>query len=183
MTRSTTLTVLAVAVFALAGCIQSSPGTATTSPTGSGGQPTSAGSPSGGTTGVKPVAGLDPCTLLTSGEIAQLGLPSGQKEDLGGQRGCVWNVTGRSGYSVSVGIRETQGIKDIQSQAVRTSGAPVGKHEARLLEEPGNTPGSCMAVLGVTSSSRVDIIVQADVTAQACQVANQVATKVEPKLP
>jgi hypothetical protein len=51
------------------------------------------------------------------------------------------------------------------------------------MEEQGNTPGSCTVVLGATSSSRVDIVVVADATAQACQVATQVATKVEPHLP
>jgi hypothetical protein len=175
--------VLAVAALALAGCTQNVPGSQTTGSSGSGGQPTSASSPSGGAPGGKSLASVDPCTLLTSGEVAQLGLPAGQKENLGGARGCTWNVPSGNGYSLGVGIRDAQGIKDLVTEGGRLSKISVGKHDARRLEEQGKTPGSCMITLGVTSSSRVDVQVNADTTTQACQIADNVVTNVEPKLP
>lgn len=186
MTRST-IAVLAVAAFALTGCTQPSPGSPAPGSSSSGGQYTSASSPSGSATTRSAAGGslqsVDPCTWLTSGELAQLGLPAGKKQSIGGSRGCGWPAA-PDGYALQIAIWDTQGIKEIATQGGRLSNQPVGKHDGKRLEEPASATGGCMITVGVTSSSRVDVVVtEVDLdTAKACGVATQIATKIESKL-
>ncbi|WP_188316668.1 DUF3558 family protein [Solihabitans fulvus] len=179
---------MAALTVSLAGCSQSSGGTAkpgdystpgtaasqSSSPTG-GNSSTPSTSSSGGS-----ISALKPCDLITPAEASAAGLGIGAGDNSADPHGCMWTASGQ--YSAGVTLRDSQGLKDIVADQGKLSTVPVGKHDGRRLE--GNAgAGSCMVSIGVSSSSRADVLVITEDTAQACQTADKFAKLVEPKLP
>lgn len=125
---------------------------------------------------------IDPCALLTTDEVHQFEANQGIPKTLGGARKCQWLIPGGNGV-FSADLRNSQGLKDIVVGSGTLSDQRVGDHPGKALKEDGGT-GTCMIVIGITESSRVDVLgsYKAD-TAKACDLAMRVATLIEPRLP
>jgi hypothetical protein len=164
----------------LAACTNSTTGNGTPAPTANTSQPGNS-SP----TGSPGLASIQPCDLLTSDVVSQNQLGSPSPGNDSGARSCNWqNTTANNsdGYNVRVSIRDSQGIKDINSDGYTVTTDNIGSHPGRQLQ--ATLSGSCDIVIGVTNSSRVDVIVNAGTDpVQGCQLANQFAKLVEPNLP
>jgi hypothetical protein len=182
--RLVVLPVLAVAaMLTLAGC-NNNPGTTG----GSTGQPGSGGgngSPSS-SNNASGTASLKPCSLLTAADISQNQLGSGKSSNGNGARSCDWqNTTANNyaGYTLAVDVRDHQGLKDINSEGYNVTDDNIGSHQGKQLKQ---NPGSgCGVVIGVTNSSRVDVVAtdSSGDAATSCNLANQFAKLVEPNLP
>ncbi|HEY3611546.1 MAG TPA: DUF3558 family protein [Pseudonocardiaceae bacterium] len=180
--RSAVLLFVVAALLSLAACTNSTLGSG--SPSGGtqpGGGPTSGGTMSSGPA----LSSIRPCDLLSS-DIAsqnQLGTPTPINE--GGARACTWqNTTANNGigYSIEVGIRDSQGINDVNTADSTVNPDNIGSHSGRQLQSTQS--GLCLIAIGVTNSSRVDVVVSAGTDpVQGCQLANQFAKLVEPNLP
>ena len=180
------LPIVAVAALALAGCSQETPGNAepggdtgenTGAPTIPGGETTESteSSAPGGDSGT---ADLQPCDMLTGADQAQLQISGGAEDEVGPERLCQWTASGS--HTVSVGIADELGLDDVQSSGAKTP-MKVGSHDA--VQFTGGV-SSCAVALGVTDTSRVDVISAANGDeAKACTIAKQAAALVEPKLP
>jgi hypothetical protein len=185
--RLLVLPILAVAALALAGCSQETAGSA--APGGDTGEKTGVPTIPGGETTGEPTepsepggdsgtADLQPCDMLGSAEQSQLNVTGGTEDDVGPERLCQWTASGS--YTVSVGIADELGLDDVQSSGQKTP-MKVGSHDAVQFTGGVN---SCAVALGVTDTSRVDVISTANGDeAKSCTVAKQAAALVEPKLP
>jgi hypothetical protein len=123
-------------------------------------------------------ASLRPCELLTPSELRPFGVGRGSERETGRARSCEWTASGR--FALTVGIFDQLGARDLVSET-KPRDLRIGSHAARR-----GTGGlsSCVFVLGVSETSRVDVISAAngDVP-KACRVAKRAAGLVEPKLP
>jgi hypothetical protein len=164
----------ASAVFAGA-CTEVAPGEALPSTVASPVSTTTSGSP-------ESLDVIDPCALLTVDEVHQFEANQGKPETLGGARKCQWLIPGGNGV-FSADLRNSQGLKDIVVGYGTLSDRRIGNRTGKALKEAGGA-GTCMIVIGITESSRVDVqgSYKAD-TARACDLAMRVATLIEPRLP
>lgn len=193
MKRSVLLvTALAVALGAAPACSDKTGGSAVpgnpsgnqagTSTTTTSKGTTSTGSTSGSNS--SPLAGKDPCSLLSASAKTSLGLSgNGEKDNVGASRGCKWEQRAQSGdlYLFGIDILDKSGIKDLPSDAKQI--ADVGSHKAAQTSGKGG-PGTCSVIMGVTDKSRVESTVLAGTdTQKACGLALQMAKLVEPGLP
>lgn len=150
--------------------------------------PTSAPASSDGSDDANtPLAGTDPCSLLTDQEAAQFDdFHAPKREKVGSADTCSWESiedhTLKDDFSITTVVRTNAGVDDAVDQ-----GMGVDKVEAkgrRWAQIPD--AGGCTLAIGVTSSSRVDVSLTkaSDHTIdQACDLADEVAQLVEPKLP
>jgi hypothetical protein len=178
--RYTVLPFAAAALLGLAACTNSTTGSGTPAPTAGSG-PTSGGPTSSDSS----LTSIQPCDLISS-DIAsqnQLGTPTPVNE--GGARACTWqNTTANNGdgYGIEVGIRDSQGINDVNTAGGTETTDNIGSHPGRQLQSTQS--GTCLVAIGVTNSSRVDLLVNGGTDPNyGCQVANQFAKVVEPSLP
>jgi hypothetical protein len=185
--RLAILPLVAMAALGLAACSSTTTGQGTpiTTPAqgGTGGSsPSSSGSSGGGSSAL---ASVQPCNLLSSATLSQFGLSKTQSITIPAARPCDWtkpvDINGANGYSVEIAIRDSQGIKDINTAGNTVTEDNVGSHDGRLVQ--ADAGGGCIVVIGVGDSSRVDVSVAGTDTNQACSVANQLAKVVEPQLP
>ncbi len=179
MIRSWAVVFVAMVAIASAGCSGGEAGTPRpVGPTSSG----SASTPSstGGQENA-PLLGLDPCALITSDEVRELGAAEpGEREDLASSRGCGWTVSGS--HSFGVAFWDTKGIDDLALTGRRVPVTIEGRLAERLEENSG--PGYCAVIFPITESSVASADVLADAgTATACEVAERVARLIAPKLP
>jgi hypothetical protein len=171
---------VAAAVFGLAACSNSTPGNATPGNAGGGSTPTSSNASSASTTS------LQPCDLISADEAGQLQLTQSGPVNEGAARACKWekpvDINGQNGFAVEVGIRDSQGLTDINAAGYTITSDNVGGHQGK--QASLNIGGSCFVALAVGSSARVDIQVAGNTdTTSSCLFANQVAKFVEPHLP
>ncbi|TQM82991.1 uncharacterized protein DUF3558 [Saccharothrix saharensis] len=128
-----------------------------------------------------PLDGLDPCGLLTKAEAEQItGAQTAEPvvEQLGAARVCTFSP---EQALLGVGIRTTSGLDQVQSNGNVVRELVVGRHQAK--QSVGAT-GSCGIFLGVTASSRVDVVLNSgSPTEDPCPLAMRVAELVEPRLP
>ncbi len=181
-TRMRARVALSVALlgFGLAGCGEQTSGAATPPSSTEGGTPSDSASTEPGSPGRESgTADLQPCELLTGAELAQLGLGAhGVEDEIVGQRGCLWTASGS--HTVTISIADDLGLADVVSSSP-TRALTVGSHEA--MQSTGGV-SSCAINLGVTATSRVDVISSANGDeAKACDIAIQAAELVEPTLP
>lgn len=179
--------IVAAAALVLAGCSQQTAGSAepggdtggnTGAPTIPGGETTGQSTDSSAPGGDSGTADLQPCDMLTGAEQAQLQISGGAEDEVGPERLCQWTASGS--HTVSVGIADELGLDDVQSSGQKTP-MKVGSHDA--VQFTGGV-SSCAVALGVTGTSRVDVISAANGDeAKACTIAKQAAALVEPKLP
>jgi predicted small secreted protein len=174
--RLAVLPLLAVALFGLAACNNTTTGSGTPATNASsGGGPTSGGG--GGT------SSLQPCDLLGADAVSQNQLTQPESATGSGARSCKWdNTTAKNGagYALGVDVRDSHGLADANKSGYTATADNVGGHNGLQLET--STGNDCIIVLGVTSSSRVDVVISTS-GGGACQIANQFAHLVEPHLP
>lgn len=169
---------LAAGALALTACTNTSgsahptPETTSTSTTAS--SPTSSSASNGA------LPDTDPCTLLTTGEATEIGTEGTPKrQQVGSADSCTWK---KSGSVVSVGIRTNLGLAQTQTSGGQITDITVGGRDAKQVS--GRSSGSCLVVLGVSSSSRVDVTVTPPAGGtDGCPLALAFAEKIEPKLP
>jgi hypothetical protein len=132
----------------------------------------------GGTAGSLPVN--EPCSLLSSGDLTHIGVSSPPTQDMvGTAHDCSLET---SDYSIGVALRTNGGMGDFQQLPGGTvQNITVGNHSAK--QEKVDSSSSCVVVVGVTSSSRVDVTATGDGNTDPCPTALAVAKLVEPKLP
>jgi hypothetical protein len=174
-------------VVLLAGCTTTREGTASpaqTSPGGGTSAPETSSAAGGGST--KSIT--DPCSLLPASGLSGYGqFDPPDSKNIGTARSCSYQKTiaSASDHTMSIGVNVRD---DASVDQVRDTGGGVvdkdinGRHAK---EAPDGSAVACTLGLPVGSSSRVDVAVLLDTSAdQACQIAEEVATKVvEPKLP
>lgn len=170
---------VAVAMLAVTAC--GGPADSQATPTADGGtsQPTT--TPQVGPSRGGPLDGADPCALLTKAEAEQVtGAQSAEPvvEQLGSARVCNFSPqTARLG----VGIRAKSGLAEVQSNGNVVQELMIGRHQAK--QAVGAT-GSCGIFIGVTESSRVDVVLNSgSPDVDPCPAAMKVAELVEPRLP
>lgn len=179
----------ALLVTGLVGCSSETPGAATpggtpTAEPGGDGLPsfpetdTTTGSSSTTDGSGAGTEGLAACDLLTSAELGDLGLPpAGEQRDVGPARGCQWQTSGS--HTLTVGVLDDLGTGEVVADATPEP-LTVGSHQAVRY----TSGGTCGMSVAVTDSSRVDVLGTAGGDlARACDVADQAARLVEPKLP
>ncbi|RKT57337.1 DUF3558 domain-containing protein [Saccharothrix australiensis] len=150
------------------------PGGVTTSPSG-GVSP----SPSGGPTGSLDTT--DPCALITRAEAEQALGPLRKEPkagELGGARTC--SFAPRTATFL-IGIRTTVGLAGVQPDGGVLSDVTIGDRPAKELL---GVTRSCGVYLGVSDSSRVDVVLNATSSGEEpCPLARRIAELVEPRLP
>lgn len=181
---------LVASVGALAGCTTATEGAPTSS---SPQEPSSAESSSTSSTSGSPaadsaLAAVDPCSLVTAPEAAQVGGQGpGEVRDasvVGATSECRWHGRTPEDYSLTFGIdiRASQGVDELQANGGQITNGKVGTRTARRL---GNGT-SCIVTLKVGPKSRVDVTaVVSGVTepTEPCQIASKVGGFVDPRLP
>lgn len=181
---SRALVATAAALLALvAGCTEQTSGDPSAS-----GQPTNATEPPSQETstteeGGGGVADLKPCDLLQSDDLQALGLTEGEEREVSGVRTCRYRHEGATlndTLTVSVELFDGIGLDEINADNVQRL-PNIGDHEAASFTDPG---GGCGVSIGVTKSSRIDNTASGGENDQlACQLATQLATAVERRLP
>jgi hypothetical protein len=180
--RLVVLPVVMTALFGLVACSNTTPGAAVTPPAGTA---TSANTPSSTASG-SGLAAMQPCDLLSSTELSQNGLTSNGPSTGSGARSCRWDNNAYDnglGYTIGADIRDSQGLKDINTVGYTLSDDPIGHHQAKQAQQINGD--GCFVSISVTTTSRVDVPAStgaADVN-QSCVLANQYAKLIEPKLP
>ena len=171
------------AALALTACSQSNSGTPT--PAQGATETTTTSTTTSSTASASPITDIDPCDLLTPDERSQLGgLDEGKREDLGGI-GCTWGASGS--HRTSVTLSDKLGIQDLQDPGGTSVEITVNGRKARKI--PGNkqagTTGMCELGLEIGPHARALIIsgTVSGTTEEACQIADQTAQLIEPKLP
>ena len=172
--------VIGAALATLVGCVDERDGRPTPADSGdSSSQASTTARPSTTSASSDGLAALDPCELLTAAELAQLRLPTGQHDSVAGNPKCNWNPSGEG--LVAATIRADGGIDDLSpSNATKIEEVTIGAHRGRRLEFP---EGDCSVDIAVTEKSSVTVTALAGDLAQACALAVQAATLIEPKLP
>ncbi|WP_198010157.1 DUF3558 domain-containing protein [Saccharomonospora halophila] len=142
--------------------------------------------PSTDTTGAEDqLARTDPCSLLSADELHEYGsFRDSNPAEIGEARACEF-VRDRSGSQIEslafvTGIRETTGVSEAIDQGMGIRNTETnGRKLAQIPDSLG-----CTIAIGVTDSSRVDVVVNTTLTTeQACEIADELAAVVEPKLP
>ncbi len=163
---------VAVGLFGLAACGNSTGGTAT---------PETTSAPTGGN-GVS-TAAVQPCDLISATDATQLQLTKGGPVNEGAARACTWSKpvdsNGQNGYTVEIGVRDSQSVSSFNSAGFTITQDNVGRHQGIQAVDSGG----CFVVIGVGNASRVDVLISMTDTNAACEFANKVAKVVEPKLP
>lgn len=174
----------AAALVAMTACTGSTPGDPkpmpdTGNPTSSEDTRTSTSSPTS-TNASGSLTDADPCSLLTRSEAEQVLGPLKEEpkpQKIGSSRGCEFAP---NRVFLSVGIRTDVGLAGVQATGGEIKDIKVGNHQAKQLVGAG---GSCIVAIGVTSSSRVDVTLNAGASTDPCPPALKIAELVEPKLP
>ena len=176
---------IAISVFLLAGCgAAQTTGTAVpaSGPVSSDVSRTTAGTPSATTSPSErgdTLADVNPCDLLGSADVAALGITkSGKTEKVGTERVCRYET---ADGAVSPGIRTNVGLAGVVVDGP-ISDLSIGSHQARQMR---SSTGGCFVFLGVSASSRVDVLgseLRGDQDA-ACDLALRAAKLIEPNLP
>jgi hypothetical protein len=119
------------------------------------------------------------CSLLSSADLEQLGASSPTTQEMvGTAHTCEFDS---ADFTMEVGIRTDVGLAGfVASGNSGVHDITIGTHQAK--EELADT-GSCLIGIGVSTSSRVDVVVSPILTGDPCPTALRLANLVEPKLP
>ena len=124
--------------------------------------------------------GLNPCHLVADHDAARLGLGKGEKDSLV-PRTCTWDLE-TPGDTVRVWMQDSIGLAVLPDKG---RSLRLGSHHA--IRSIGPTVGplhSCQVAIGVTRTSRVDVVANSGSGARlACSVAMRTARLVEARLP
>ncbi|WP_165912832.1 DUF3558 family protein [Tamaricihabitans halophyticus] len=177
---------LVVAALGLAGCAEQTPGQASAGDTATQGPGSSTTpAPSESNSGSDQLAELDYCSLLSEGELDQLGLKAGQPADgdVSERPNCRWRTKqAGGGYLVGVAYWDDVGVAEIPNADDEPVPTTVGNHEGVKFQAIGGS--SSVVALTITDSSRVDVIVTgADSGEQQDELVEQYAKIFESQLP
>jgi hypothetical protein len=155
---------------------------------GSGGSSSTSSSPETGGDIAQMLRALQPCSLLSSAQLSQYQLAQIDAGNKLGTRYCRWqkplDVNTNNGFAVEIGLRDSQGVKDINTDGEILTNNPVGKHHGTKVQD-ANSAGGCFVAIYITDSTRVDVVgvdTLADMS-KSCQIAETFATLIEPELP
>jgi hypothetical protein len=124
-----------------------------------------------------PTAALRPCDMIPASAATQFGLTAPAPA---GNRACGWRDAA-GGYTVTVSVRDSQGITDIDVGGYTVTPDRVGRHSG--VEAQMDTGGGCFVAVGVGDAARVDVLVHAGTDGdRACVLANRLAATIEPGL-
>jgi len=173
MHRSAVLPVLAAAIALVAtGCsasVTGSPAATTDPPRSASDAPTSGMS-----------AAIDPCALLTGSDVQQFGLQANGRDTAAGGRACSWYKNLQ--YTVGIEVFDQVGLGQLSTLERTITDHPVGSHDGRLVLSAGG--GGCGVFLQITRTSMVDVDTAGGPSdTRSCQLAEQYAMLVEPRLP
>jgi hypothetical protein len=139
----------------------------------SGSLPTGTTQPSDGGGGTSPLAGKKACEVAQPVQ-QQLNAGNGDEADLAGVPHC--RFTGAE-FALDVAIYPENGLKDYQGDAKQIT---VGSHEGLRATD---SLGVCTVAIGVSDTSRVEVNATKSDGSDACGLAMQGATALEPSLP
>ena len=124
------------------------------------------------------LATVDPCSLLSSSEAADIALdPHGEAMRVNGARGCAWHG---SVYSATVSIQPSQGLSALSG--ADPSAVQLTRHPA--VERQDGDTGACLVAIGISTTSRVDVDVTGeDYVVAQCAHADGIARLIEPRMP
>ncbi|MCR3719120.1 Protein of unknown function (DUF3558) [Prauserella flava] len=136
--------------------------------------------------GATPLTEIDPCSVLSSEELAKYGtFPQGSPENVGSARACTFDKDTDSPTTdpnrvITVAMRDQQGLDDAVDRGNGIERAEAdGREYARI-----PSTGPCTIAIGVSATSRVDVtVVATEGTEKSCTIADEVAAIVEPRLP
>lgn len=130
------------------------------------------------------------CDLLTDAEAASISKGFAVKEEgpVGGSSDtCSWETSVDRGVpiekhvSVSIAIRPQQTVDETNLGLGKATDGEVGSRKAKQVAEDGGE-GTCLLAFAA-ETGRVDILIQAKQTDRACDIASDVSTLIEPRLP
>ncbi|HEY3748145.1 MAG TPA: DUF3558 family protein [Pseudonocardiaceae bacterium] len=182
MKRLVVLVGLAAVLVGTAACGGTTPGQPSAATTAGGG-----GQTSGGSTSTAPssrtssFAADQPCSLLSSSDLEQLGVSSPPSQDMvGTAHSCELDT---SAFHIGLDIRTDVGLAGFVAvpNGGKVTSTTIGQHQAK--EEADPSSSSCTVAIGITDSSRVDVTTTGDGTSDPCPGALTVARLVEPELP
>lgn len=181
MKRLTVLTCLVVTLVGVAACNSTTTGQPGAASTTQSGGPTSATSSPDTPTSAGGSGGLPvdhPCSLLSSSDLTTLGVSAQPTEGTtGSAHTCDFDS---SDFSMGIAIRTNVGLSGFNNPGGTPQNIQVGRHQAK--QEVDNT-GSCTVAIGITDSSRVDVLATPVLNGDPCPAALKIANIVEPKLP
>jgi hypothetical protein len=120
------------------------------------------------------MASIDPCSLLSTSQASGLGLETpGTEDTTGTARDCEYNG---SAFGATVGVRTDGGLSALSGATSLT----IGSHQAGLQDHGA---AGCFIAIGVTSSSRAEVVTTSNSDASSCTDAKNVAQLIEPNLP
>jgi uncharacterized protein DUF3558 len=183
--RTVLFSTVAVFLFGLIGC--------STTQTGSPAPVAGASSttpPAASSANANPLEAVQACKLLTNQEAAQF-KPEGPGQQAstaasGAASDCEWMGRSSNDSSMAFGVlvRPTQGLNDInRNGGTLTEGDVNGRPADKFASNIG---GKCLIALAVTPTARVDVSVVIGAgtnSVEPCQVASQIASFAEPRLP
>ncbi|NUT49540.1 MAG: DUF3558 domain-containing protein [Saccharothrix sp.] len=175
--------VVSVALVAALLRTDSTEGQASPAPGAGGSASVESSRPAGSPTSAEPIGSLedtDPCSLITVSEVEQAMGPlreAPKVEQIGSARVC---ESAPNRDYLAVGIRTNVGLAGVLPNGGEIKDITVGRHQAKQLL---GASGSCGIYLGVTASSRVDVVVNVGASTDPCPPALRIAELVEPKLP
>jgi hypothetical protein len=129
---------------------------------------------------------VEPCDLLSVGDLIGYGdFSEGEYEEVGGARTCYWQLSskgGVEGFIVSLNVRDAQNVDSMNDVGGGVDKYDIGGRVAARVVNPQF--GDCTIALAIDSQSRVDVVVNGlSSVDDSCPVAEEVAGKVEPRLP
>jgi hypothetical protein len=128
------------------------------------------------------LANVRPCELLEQAETAALRLSGGEEKRLGAARVCSWHREGATlwhSFSVILAVFENQGLSDLNAENIRQL-TNIGTHKASSFVD---SSGACGIAIVVSEVARVDASALGGDEQEACRLASQLASRVEPRLP
>lgn len=131
-----------------------------------------------------PFAGLNPCKVLDQA-LAGQGYTSGTPTTADSKRGCAAAPLADKAVSVSVLLQDGQTMEQGVDDPSKAQTGTVNDRAAIQEREALGDRGDCDVRMEVKPNSRALVLVNTSTktTDEACQLANDVATKVEPLLP
>ncbi len=177
--RTLALPLLVAAIVGLSACSSQRPGSPTAAASSTTGSPSSRA-------GADPLASVDPCSLITSAELASNGLQPGKIVNAPGARACSWNRPDDGatidGYLIQIAIYDTAGLDQLNTSVGTASDYSVGKYQGKLLRYKAGL--TCTVALGITSTSRIDIdVITSTSVDQSCTLVERVAPAVVSHFP
>nr|WP_245266957.1 DUF3558 family protein [Saccharomonospora piscinae] len=128
---------------------------------------------------------IDPCELISTADLADVGEFDSEYKEGGGARACFWQAdfdSGAGGFTFTVGVRDSQGIDTVNDIGDGVKQEEVNQRAAVSTHDPAS--GDCMMALELDAFSRVDVTVLGGrEVSDSCEIAEIISGILEPRLP